>query len=100
MPETTGCRPAPAESTADTSCCWYDGSSPGSSGRSHICTKRVGVCAPGSSLRSECSTPLPALMRCARPGWITPAFPCESSWTRLPSSTQVTISVSRCGWVS
>ncbi len=31
---------------------------------------------------------------------MTPLWPSESWWTRPPSSTQVMISMSRCGWVS
>ena len=51
------------------------GAVPGSSGSTHICTNRVGSVAAGASLRSLCSTPLPALSRCTRPGPTTPALP-------------------------
>ena len=44
--------------------------------------------------------PVPALIRWASPGWISPECPVESWCTSEPSSTQVTISMSRCGWVS
>nr|CRL81045.1 hypothetical protein CPGR_04259 [Mycolicibacter nonchromogenicus] len=64
----------------------------------HICTKCTG--SQEESFFSECKMPVPADMRCASPGWMTPAFPIESRWLSAPDSTQVTISASRCGWVS
>jgi hypothetical protein len=42
--------------------------------------------------------PVPADIRCATPGVMTPEFPAESWWASAPSSTQVTISMSWWAW--
>ena len=59
MPEASAV--TPRTSTRDRA---NDGVSPDSSGRTHICTNRVGSAAPGASLRSLCRTPEPADSRC------------------------------------
>ena len=81
------------------------GAVPATSGRNHIWTKWTGSRgASGSiryaSLRSACTMPEPALIRCASRGKTTPELPAESEWCSEPESTQVTISESRCGWSS
>jgi hypothetical protein len=70
---------------------------PGVSGIIHIWTKCTGSLV--DSFVSECRIPVPADIRWASPGRITPELPIESRWVNSPESTQVTISASRCGWV-
>ncbi|ABL84083.1 hypothetical protein Noca_4588 [Nocardioides sp. JS614] len=75
----------------------YAGGVPGSSGVSQAWTKRTGPSGPASS---EWVTPVPADSTCTTPGVTTAEWPAESSCRRAPESTQVTISRSRCGWLS
>ena len=75
------------------------------SGTTHIWTKWTGVVwwSPANvheSFFSEWRMPVPALIRWASPGVMMPLWPVESRWTSDPSTTQVTISMSRWGWVS
>ena len=72
------------------------GAPPGESGRTHACTNRVGPDA--GSATSACRMPEPALIACTVPGPIGEVWPVESVCSSTPDSTQVTISVSRCGW--
>ena len=66
------------------------------SGRTHICRKWTG--SPVLAFISECWMPRPADIRWATPGVMIPEWPAESWWAKAPSSTQVTISMSRWAW--
>jgi len=85
----------PGSSAELMSACSYPGAMAGVSGISHIWTRRTSL-----TFRSACRIPVPALIRCTRPGRRSPGRPVESSCTSEPSTTQVTISMPRCGWVS
>jgi hypothetical protein len=89
-PDATGAGSGPARTFA----CSYDGSTPSVSGCTHICTNRTG--SSPDAFRSECRTPLPALMRCTSPARRTPELPAESACSSAPDTTHVTISMSRC----
>ena len=93
-PEASGVRPRTVDGLAR---CRRTGRSPGSSGRSHICTKRVGPSRPGRVVALAVLDPAAGAEPLHLPAWTTPERPWESACTRLPSSTQVTISRSACG---
>lgn len=57
--------------------------------------KRSGLL--GSRLCSECVTPEPAVMNWTAPRPRVSDVPIESAWVRLPWTTYVQISASRCG---